>query len=86
LPFRGEIAVETVACCKLTSKCQTTIPEKIRSILAVGPGDSVAFDLTPDQKVILRKATPLDLDFAGALEGTLSEWLSDHDEEAYGGL
>ena len=78
--------METVACCKLTSKCQTTIPEKIRSILKVGPGDSVAFELTKDERVVLRKATSLDLDFSRALEGTLSEWLSDHDEAAYGDL
>lgn len=72
-----------VACCKLTAKCQTTIPEKIRSVLGVGPGDSVAFELTPDDMVVLRKATPLDLDFLKSIEGTLSEWLSEHDEDAY---
>ncbi len=75
--------MEPVACCKLTAKCQTTIPEQIRSVLGIGPGDSVAFELMPDETVVLRKATQLDLNFLKALEGTLSEWLSEHDEDAY---
>ena len=36
--------------------------------------DSVAF---------IRKATSIDFEFAKALEGTFSEWLSENDEEAY---
>ena len=32
------------------------------------------------------KATPIDFEFAFALEGTLSEWSSRNDEKAYGGL
>jgi hypothetical protein len=31
----------------------------------------------------LRKARPLDLEFARALEDTLSEWSGEADEEAY---
>ena len=69
---------------KLTTKCQATIPEKIRGILDLHPGDSVVFEVAKDQKVFIRKATPLDYEFFQALEGTLvSEWLSEHDEEAY---
>ena len=44
-------------------------------------------ELTPDLYNALqyiRKATPIDYEFAQALEGTLvSEWLSEYDEEAY---
>ena len=69
---------------KLTSKCQTTIPEKIRGILDLQPGDSVVFEATQDKKIFIRKATLIDFEFARALEGTLvSEWLSEYDEEAY---
>ena len=72
---------------KLTTKCQATIPEKIRGILDLHPGDSVVFEVDTDEKVFIRKATPIDYEFAQALEGTLvSEWLSEHDEEAYNDL
>ena len=69
---------------KLTTKCQATIPEKIRGILELHPGDSVAFEVTPEKKVFIRKTTPIDFEFIHALEGTLaSEWLSENDVEAY---
>ena len=68
---------------KLTTKSQATIPEKIRNFLGLCPGDFVAFEVNEDQKVFIRKATPIDFEFAKALEGTLSEWSSKYDEEAY---
>jgi AbrB family looped-hinge helix DNA binding protein len=74
---------------KLTTKSQATIPEKIREILGLHPGDSVAFEifeLDDNKKVMIRKATPIDVEFARALEGTLSEWLSTNDEDAYSEL
>ncbi len=76
--------MKSIIASKLTTKCQATIPEKIRGILDLHPGDSVAFKIAADKKVFIRKATPIDLEFASALEGTLaSEWLSENDEEAY---
>ena len=76
--------MEPVISSKLTTKCQATIPEKIRGVLDLHPGDSVVFEIMVDQKVLIRKAMPIDFEFAKALEGTLaSEWLSEHDEEAY---
>jgi antitoxin PrlF len=68
---------------KLTTKSQATIPEKIRKILNLHPGDSVAFEMCENNKVAIRKATPVDFEFAFALESTLSEWYSKNDEEAY---
>jgi len=68
---------------KLTSKSQATIPGRIRDFLGVRPGDSVIFEVDENKKVFIRKATPLDFEFLRALEGTLSEWSSQHDEEAY---
>lgn len=74
---------------KLTSKCQATVPEKIRKVLDLGPGDSVTFVIVSEKegKVLVRKAAPIDIEFARALEGTLAaEWLSKNDEEAYADL
>jgi AbrB family looped-hinge helix DNA binding protein len=68
---------------KLTTKSQATIPEKIRKLLGLHPGDSVTFEVDENQKVMIRKAIPIDFEFAKALEGTLSEWSSQYDEEAY---
>ncbi len=75
--------MEAIVTSKLTTKSQATIPGKIRKILGLHPGDSVVFEVNDDRKVLIRKATPIDLEFARALEGTLSEWLSINDEEAY---
>ena len=78
--------METIITSKLTTKSQATIPEKIRKILNLKPGDSVAFEVSKNNKVAIRKATSIDLEFAQALEGTLSEWNSKNDEEAYSDL
>lgn len=75
--------METIITSKLTTKSQATIPGSIRKILGLKPGDSVAFEIEQGQKVVIRKATPVDFEFAFALEGTLSEWFSKNDEEAY---
>ena len=78
--------MEAVITSKLTSKSQATIPSKIRTVLGVRPGDSIVFEVDENSKVLLRKANPIDFEFAKALEGTLSEWSSKNDEEAYGDL
>ena len=67
---------------KLTKKYQATIPEPVRRLLHLKAGDAVAFDIE-DDNVHLRKARSVDLAFAQSLEGTLSEWTSAADEEAY---
>jgi len=75
--------MKAVITSKLTTKSQATIPGKIRKLLGLNPGDSVAFEIEQGQKVVIRKATSVDFEFAFALEGTLSEWFSKNDEEAY---
>ncbi len=75
--------MDVIITSKLTTKSQATIPEKIRNILGVQPGDSVAFEVSENSKVLIRKATPIDFEFAKSLEGTLTEWFSINDEEAY---
>ncbi len=67
---------------KLTKKYQATIPEPVRQILRVEAGDAIAFDIE-GHDVRVRKARPVDLAFALALERTLTEWESKADEEAY---
>lgn len=70
---------------RLTSKYQATIPQAIRRKLNLKPGDAVVFEIE-DDTVTVRRATALDKEYAKALEGTLTEWLSKEDDEAYGGL
>ncbi len=70
---------------RLTSKCQATIPLAIRRKLNLKPGDTVVFEVENDT-VTVRRATALDKEYASALEGTLTEWLSKEDDEAYRGL
>ena len=71
---------------KLTTKSQATIPGKIRALLGLSPGDSVAFEIFEsgqNKKVMIKKASSIDFEFAKSLESTLSEWSSNNDEEAY---
>ena len=84
LPHEGGITM-SLSTSKLTKKYQATIPEPIRKQLQLSAGDSVVFDLRGEQ-VQLRKARPVDLAFLQSLEGTLTEWSSDADEEAYSEL
>lgn len=70
---------------RLTSKFQTTVPSAIREKLGLRAGDTVAFHIKADE-VVLRKVTPLDLAYLESLETTLSEWNSEHDEDAYSDL
>jgi len=68
---------------KLTSKFQTTIPQEIRKLLGLKAGDRLIFEVTEDNNVQLKKATPLDIAYLKSLQSTLSEWESQEDEEAY---
>ena len=67
---------------KLTTKYQATIPEPVRKVLHLGSGDVIAFDIEEDG-IHVRKARPTDLVFAKAIEGSMNEWESEADEEAY---
>lgn len=71
---------------KLTSKYQATIPREIRDHLQLESGDEILYELLPDNTVIVRKTSPLDLDYLKALNSTLNEWESDSDEQAYKNL
>lgn len=67
---------------KVTTKYQATIPLEVREKLGIRQGDMVAFDLE-NGVVKLRRVVPSDVEYIRALAGTLSEWSSENDEEAY---
>ena len=68
---------------KLTSKAQTVIPREIRARLDLKPGDVVRYRLT-DAGVVIDKLPQMQND-EDAL-ASFSEWTSNADDEAYGGL
>lgn len=75
-----------LAVAKITAKGQTTIPQDVRAALHVAPGDFIAWEVGPDGTATVRRVQPLDLEYLRAVEGTLSEWSSEADEDAYRGL
>ena len=70
---------------RLTSKSQTTIPRRVRERLRLKPGDIVKYEIE-DGRVILSKATAIDVTHLAQLEKTLSEWDSPEDAAAYDNL
>ncbi len=82
--FLPESAMLAVA--KITAKGQTTIPQDIRAAMRVSPGDLIAWEVGADSTATVRRVQPLDIDYLRAVEGTLSEWAGQADEEAYRGL
>lgn len=77
---------DVTAIAKITSKGQTTIPADIRAALQVGPGDSLVWEMQDDATARVRRVQPLDIEYLEAVAGTLSEWGTLADEEAYGDL
>ncbi len=45
-------------------------------------GDRIKFEIN-DHKVVIQKVKALDIEYLKSLEGSLSEWSSETDEEAY---
>jgi len=70
---------------KLTKKCQTTIPPKVRNFLGIKAGDNVDFEIK-DNIVILKKVNNIDYEYLKSVESTLEEWNSPEDDEAYNDL
>lgn len=71
---------------KVTVKGQTTIPKEIRTALHIKPGDLLLWEAGDEGVAKVRRVQPLDLAYLRAVEGTLGEWSSEADEEAYRGL
>ena len=72
-----------IAVAKITAKGQTTIPQDVRAALHVVPGDLIAWEIGSDGAATVRRVQPMDVEYLRAIEGTLSEWASAADEEAY---
>ena len=67
------------------SKYQATVSTSVRKVLQLKAEDMLGFEINGDE-VRLRRATPLDLAFTQALEGTLPEWASKEDDLAFKSL
>jgi antitoxin PrlF len=85
-PSKRSRSHRPIAYSRLTSKGQATIPFKVRKILSLRSGDRVLFEESETGEILVHKAEPLDLEFLKSLEGTLTEWNSKNDDEAYGDL
>lgn len=70
---------------KVTQKYQATIPQAIREKLAIQKGDRIIFEIE-NEKVVLKKLSPLDWEYLESVSATLSEWSSEADEKAYSDL
>jgi len=68
---------------KISSKGQVTIPVEVRKSLHLKTGDTLPWDIESDGYVTVRRIEPIDVDYLGALSGTLSEWNSAEDDQAY---
>jgi antitoxin PrlF len=75
--------VTVLAIAKITAKGQTTIPQDVRAVLRVGPGDLIAWEVSADGTATVRRVQPLDIEYLRSVEGTLGEWSGDADEQAY---
>lgn len=71
------------AASRLTAKYQATIPKVIRDVLKLNKGDSVVFEVESNGQISVRKAASMEVEYLRSVEGTLEEWLSTNDEEAY---
>lgn len=68
---------------KVTAKGQTTIPREIRSKLKAKPGDFLAWEITADGRIEVRRIQQADMEYLRAVEKTLGEWETPEDEKAY---
>ncbi|TXL09680.1 AbrB/MazE/SpoVT family DNA-binding domain-containing protein [Bathymodiolus platifrons methanotrophic gill symbiont] len=65
------------------SKGQITVPVEVRRAMHLEFGDTLAWDIQADGKISVRRVEPVDIDYLSAISGTLSEWNSAKDDEAY---
>ena len=71
---------------KITAKGRITVPREVRTALRTTPGDLIAWEIEPNGRVAVRRILPLDIEYLGAVHGTLCEWTTADDEKAYGRL
>jgi AbrB family looped-hinge helix DNA binding protein len=63
---------------KITTKGQVTIPQKLRRLLGVRPGDKIAFEASDDGKVIIRKID-CRVSLAGSLKNQITKKATDQE-------
>lgn len=68
---------------KVGSKGQVTVPAEVRTNLKIKAGDTISWDIQADGHISMRRVEPINVDYLGAINGTLSEWNSSEDDEAY---
>ena len=71
-----------MACARITAQGQTTIPKAVRDAVHLEEGDLLSFEVEGDHLVV-RKVAPTDNHYLQGLSGTLTEWTSPEDEEAW---
>ncbi|MBT4501323.1 MAG: AbrB family transcriptional regulator [Gemmatimonadetes bacterium] len=72
--------MEAIKTSTLSAKGQTTVPAAIRRILDIKPGDSIRYDIK-ENAVRISKVEKIDLQWARALEKTLTEWEGEDDDD-----
>jgi antitoxin PrlF len=70
---------------RITSKGQMTIPMRVRQAAQLAAGDVVSFAVSGGE-VTMHKLVPGSDEYLRAVQGTLGEWNSPEDEEAWRGL
>ncbi|MBP2293169.1 AbrB/MazE/SpoVT family DNA-binding domain-containing protein [Azospirillum rugosum] len=70
---------------RLSADNKALIPPEVRDALGLKEGDPILFSVKDGQAVI-RKAPASDTAYLRALEGSLSEWSSPEDDEAFDDL
>ncbi len=53
---------------KITSKGQTTVPQEVRAALNSKPGDSLAWEIDANGRVVVRRVQPADIEYLQAVE------------------
>lgn len=67
---------------RLSSKGQVTIPKEIRKTIGLKPGDMITYEVQ-NGVVTLARVESFDAAFHAALSGTLDEWTTPDDDEAF---
>ncbi len=67
---------------QLSAEGQITVPKEIQKLLALKPGDMIAYEVR-EGIVILKRVEPCDAAFHHALSSTLDEWDTPEDDEAF---
>jgi len=73
---------EAMKSSKVRSRGETTIPKSIREAAGIYAGDTLAFE-TDGEQVVIRKVLQGPDEHAPEVSGTMSEWASAEDEEAW---